>query len=125
LLNQPIQFYKVAASILIVWGIYSALHYYNPQKPLKTMALIDTVFVRKTDTVFLQIKDTVELIKEKIVYLSDPDIGKPDKLTAAPKVKYDCNKEICPNDIDEIKKMAMNNKFSKDTLLTGFIVSVN
>ena len=124
-LKLPIQLYKVAASILIILGIYSAIHYSYPKEKNRLLALTDTIYINKTDTVFSRLVDTVKIIKERVVYISSPnDISVSDKLLSNSKNDYDCDKEICPNNIDKIKDLAFNNNVSNDTLWKDFIVSI-
>jgi hypothetical protein len=124
-LKHPIQLYKVAASIVIVLGIYSFFHYSNPQGKNSLLALHDTIFINKIDTVYSKIVDTVKVIKEKIVYIpKERDLIASVKLLSNSKLEYDCNREICPNNVDKIKELAFNNNVSSDTLWKDFIVSV-
>lgn len=125
-LMLPLPLYKVAASVIIILGIYSIFYFFNPKGQTKVLALNDTIYVHKTDTVYSKIIDTVRVIKEKIVYvLPEKDKAISAKLASNSINKYDCNNALCPNDIDKIKSLSANNKFSKDTFLTGFIISIN
>ena len=124
-LKLPIQLYKIAASTLIILGIYSVIHYSYPKEKNRLLALTDTIYINKTDTVFSRLVDTVKIIKERVVYKSSPnDILVSDKLLSNSKDDYDCDKEICPNNIDKIKDLAFNNNVSNDTLWKDFIVSI-
>lgn len=124
-LKHPIQLYKVAASIVIVLGLYSFFHYSNPQGKNSLLSLHDTIFINKTDTVYSKFIDTVKVIKEKIVYIpKEKDLIASVKLLSNSKLEYDCNREICPNNVDKIKELAFNNNVSSDTLWKDFIVSV-
>ena len=116
-LKQPVQFYKVAASVLIILGLFSIFHYTNLNDNNKKKASNDTIYIYKTDTVYSRFVDTVKLIKEKIVYITqkkEPDQSL--KLLSSAKPDYDSSKEICPNDIDRIKAFVFNNNVSNDTL---------
>jgi len=117
LLKQSVQLYKVAASVLIILGIYSVIHYSNLHEKNSTLALNDTIYIHKTDTIYSKLIDTVRIIKEKIVYIPREKVRvAPVKLLSNSKNEYDCNKEICPDDIDKIKGLAFNNNISRDTL---------
>jgi len=123
LLKQPIQLYKVVASVAFIIGIYSVIYYFNPQKKNDLSAFSDTILIHKTDTVYSRVIDTVRIIKEKIVYIPQmKSMDSPMKLMSNSKNEYDCKIDICPNDIDEIKELAYNNNASGDTLLNDFIV---
>ncbi|MGD0756314.1 MAG: hypothetical protein ABR927_14775 [Bacteroidales bacterium] len=116
-LKQPIQLYKVAASVIVFVGLYSFIHFTNLHEKNNTLASNDTIYIFKTDTLYSKFVDTVRLIKEKIVYLSrEKDQVTPDKLLSNAKYECDSNKEICPNDIDKIKDLAFRNNVSNDTL---------
>jgi hypothetical protein len=119
-LKLPIQLYKVAASILIILGIYSAIHYSYPKEKNRLLAIGDTIYINKTDTVFSRLVDTVKIIKEKVVFISSPK----NILVSNSKNDYDCDKEICPNNVDKIKNLVFNNNVSNDTLWKDFIVSI-
>jgi hypothetical protein len=116
-LKQPVQFYKVAASVLIILGLFSIFHYTNLNDNNKKKTSNDTIYIYKTDTVYSRFVDTVKLIKEKIVYITQKKEPDPSfKLLSAAKSDYDSSKEICPNDIDRIKAFVFNNNVSNDTL---------
>jgi hypothetical protein len=118
LLKQPIQLYKVAASIIVFIGLYSFIHFTNLKDKRSPISSNDTIFIYKTDTIYSKFVDTVRLIKEKIVFISrEKDLVTPDKLLSNAKYEYDQNKEICPNDIDKIIEFSFNNSVSNDTLL--------
>jgi hypothetical protein len=125
LLKQPIQLYKVAASIVVILGIYSLIHYSNQQQKSNLLAVHDTIIIHKTDTVYSKLVDTIRIIKEKIVYVPQKqELLASNKILSDSKNVSDCNKEICPADLDKIKAMTYNNNVSHDKLLTGFIVSI-
>lgn len=117
LLKQPIQLYKVAASVIVLIGLYSLIHFTNLKEKSSPISSNDTIFIYNTDTIYSKFVDTVRLIKEKIVFISrEQDLLTPDKLLSNAKYEYDHNKEICPNDIDKIIELGFNNNVSNDTL---------
>jgi hypothetical protein len=117
ILMHPVKLYQVAALIILIFGIYAIIQYSVLPEKNKPLAVIDTIYLHKTDTVYSKLIDTVRIIKEKIVYVSkDKSINNPPKLLSITKYKFDCNKEICPNDIDRIKELTFNNNISIDTL---------
>jgi hypothetical protein len=117
LLKKPVQIYKAAALALMIIGIYSIIHYSTLHNKNGVLALNDTIYVHKTDTVYSKLTDTVRIIKEKIIYISqEKDHIKPAVLSTSTNI-YDCSKEICPDDIDKIIELAINNNISRDTLI--------
>jgi hypothetical protein len=126
LLKQPIQLYKIAATIVILSGIYFIIHYFNPIEKGNELAFCDTIYVHRTDTVYSKIADTVRVIKEKIVFVSSSkELAMSSQVLPDSAGDSDCKKNICPHDIDEINSLTQSNQFSKDILLTSFIVSIN
>ena len=126
LLKQPVQLYKVAASIVLILGIYSLIHYSNQQQKNDLLAVHDTIVIHKTDTVYSKLVDTIRIIKEKIVYVPQKqDLLASNKILTDSKSVSDCNKEICPADLDKIKALALNNNVSNDSLLKTFVVALN
>jgi hypothetical protein len=126
LLKRPIQLYKVAAAVAVLLGIYSILTFHKPISYNTTLAFHDTVFIQKTDTVLTRMIDTVRIVKEKIVYrtIKQNSIFS-DNLISKASNTYDCNKDICPNDIEKVQSLTNNNALSRDTFMAGFIVSIN
>jgi hypothetical protein len=117
LLKKPIQIYKVAASVLVILGIYTVIQFSTIHSKNRTLALNDTIYIQKTDTVYEKLVDTVKIIKEKIIYVSqEKDRLKPVKLISTSNNVYDSSKEICPEDVDKIKALAFNSNISRDTL---------
>jgi hypothetical protein len=117
LLKQPVQFYKVAASIALILGLNVVFSYSDLNKKNNTKTSADTIYIYKTDTVYSRFVDTVKMIKEKIVYISlKKEYDQALKLLSAAKRDYDSSKEICPHDIDRIKSLVFNNNVLNDTL---------
>ena len=126
LLKQPIQFYKVAVAIVIFIGIYSVIHYFNPQEKNSPLSSNNKINTNKMNAVYPKSVDTVTVIKERIVYLPKENrVAKSAKLLSNSKNEYDCNKEICPNDIDKITELANNDNASRDSLLRDIIALAN
>lgn len=61
ILNQPVQLYKVAASIILLTGLFSFVHFTNLHDQKNNSLSNDTIFVYKTDTVYSRIADTLKL----------------------------------------------------------------
>jgi hypothetical protein len=118
LLKRPIQIYKVAASAIVLIGLYSFFHLTNLKEKTSPITSNDTIFMYNTDTVYSKFVDTVRLIKQKIVFISrEQDLLPSDKLLSNVEYEYDQNKEICPGDIDIIIELGFNNSVSNDTIL--------
>jgi len=125
LLKYPVQLYKVAATVLVVFGIYAIIQYSGMSKRNNQLASLDTVYIHKTDTIYSKIIDTVKIITEKII--SEPH--KPNKLIAqnnvyVPNKEIDYSRELCPKDIDMIKEMSFNSDLSNDSSLKDFVVAI-
>ena len=126
ILKQPIQLYKVAASIIILFGIFSAIQYFNHPAKSDLLTFNDKTYIVKTDTVYSKMVDTITIIKERITYIpKENELSTNERLASNSKIEYDCSKEICPNDIDNIKELAYNDNASKDTLLRNIIALAN
>jgi len=118
ILKKPVQIYKAAALVIMILGIYSIIHYSTLHDKNVVLAQNDTIYIHKTDTVYSKLTDTVRIIKKKIIYISqEKDRIKPARILSTSKNIYDCSKEICPDDIDKIIELAINNNISRDTLI--------
>ncbi|MBT3209278.1 MAG: hypothetical protein HN704_02365 [Bacteroidetes bacterium] len=124
ILNYRMEAYKVAATILIIFGIaYIFSLSQNPEKQ-NIMALVDTVFVEITDTIFSEVKDTVVIIKEKIIYKNEPKnqlayVTVPSK---KPDYNPDCNIKLCASDIEILSELKTKNDIVTDSSLRDFLV---
>ena len=126
LIRMPVELYKVAASVAVILAVTLCFQHFKSSKPLQMLAVNDTVFVQKTDTVYSHFTDTVEVVKEKVVYLLEkPVYKKPADAVPVQELSYDCNREMCPNDVDRIKAMSINRQISKDSVFADFVVTLN
>jgi hypothetical protein len=124
-IKLPVQLYKVAASILIAFGLYAIIQYSMPHEKNSLLSSGDTNIIYKTDTIYARLVDTVNIIKTKTVYiLQKAENFTSGKILSNVKIDYDCKKEICPDEVVEIKELTFNNNISRDTLLKDFIVSL-
>jgi len=125
ILTKPVQLYQVAAIIIVLIGIFSILDLYKIQDQRRILASVKSTSAKETDTVYSRLTDTVQIIKEKIIYVhSRGNVAEYDKYVPNSKKINDCKKELCPDDIEEITKSSSKNQFSKDSSLVGFIVSI-
>jgi hypothetical protein len=58
-LRYPVQFYKVAATVIVLMGLFSFIHFSNLHEQNNESLSNDTIFVYKTDTVSSRIVDTL------------------------------------------------------------------
>jgi hypothetical protein len=59
ILRYPVQFYKVAATIIVLTGLFSFIHFSNLHEQYNDSLSHDTIYVYKTDTVSSRIADTL------------------------------------------------------------------
>ena len=128
IISYPVELYKVAAVILLLAGIGLILSKGKTENYDKQMALADTVFIEKTDTIILAVTDTVERIKEKVIYKDVPhtltlainNTSLPESVPG----KNDCLKQLCPDEIQRVTGLRGENNLSEDKTLSDFIVPV-
>jgi hypothetical protein len=58
-MRYPVQFYKVAATVIVLMGLFSFIHFSNLHEQNNESLSNDTIFVYKTDTVSSRIVDTL------------------------------------------------------------------
>lgn len=119
-LKRPVQLYKVAATVIVLTGLFSFIHFTNLHEQNNNSLSNDTIYIYKTDTVYSRIIDTVKHIKEKVVYITrkiDPE-STPIIFTTA-KNEFDYRLELYPGDKDRIKALVYNNNIANDTLLNN------
>jgi len=122
-LNYRMQLYKVAASILIILGITFMIFYKSNPGLYSQLTIHDTIYIKKTDTVISMIKDTIQVVKNIIVQAQQVAVVKSvNTLFANNIIKADCDKEICPSDVDKITRLDGTNNISRDSFLTDFVV---
>ena len=119
IVTYPIELYKIAAFVVFLIGIGFIMSQAKTSDQQELLARIDTVIV--------EITDTLEIIKDRIVYKELPsnqifiisDIN--DLETAYSKI--DCSTDICPDDLELLGKTNTEGNFSQDSSLSDFIVS--
>lgn len=129
--RKPVPLYQVAASILILLGLFFA--YTNYQIPNQSAVLTsnEVIQVHKADTVYTRITDTVRVVVEKLVYITPyvEDTSIPliasNTSKGATEIEINCDKDLCPDDVEIIQSMGTNNATSLDSVLKGFVVSLN
>jgi hypothetical protein len=128
IISYPVELYKVAAVILLLAGIGFIISRGRIESHDMKLASADTVFIEKTDTIIVAFTDTVERIKEKIIYKDALHtttsamsiVSLPESVPG----KDDCLKQLCPDEIQRVTGLKGENDLSADKTLTDFIVPV-
>lgn len=129
ILTFPVQFYKVAAAVLILINLSFMLGRLSNTTSQNIIAKADTIFVEKIDTIFAVQRDTLRIIKQvssKIplqLISQHINVGNHIELENG-KPRFDCSQVICPEDIETINSHKSENNFSNDSILKEFIVSL-
>ncbi|MCX6262831.1 MAG: hypothetical protein NTY95_18675 [Bacteroidia bacterium] len=117
ILNQPVKFYQLAASILLLIGLYIVTQYSESPDKNSSLPKNDTIYIQKTDTVSSKLADTVRNIKEKIIYVTrERDINSQDKLLSTATFKFDSGIIVSPGKNDRIKQQTLINYILSETL---------
>jgi len=117
ILNRPVKFYQLAASILLLLGLYIINQYSDLPDKNSALPIHDTIYIRKTDTLSSKLADTVKNIKEKIIRVTrEKDINPKDKLLSAAASEFDSGKIVCPGNIERIKQLTFFTDTSSETL---------
>lgn len=126
LMKTPIPLYRVAVLIGVIFGSFLAFKLMINDKRVPEIASVVSSQVLNIDTVYITLVDTLEVLKEKIVYVEKNQPIVDEKAINVPAIfELDCKTEICPNDIEQLKNLAYNNKISNDTLLKKFLQTLN
>ena len=117
ILNQPVRFYQLAASIILLLGLYTIKQYSDiPDKNL-TLPSNDTIYIQKIDTVYSKLADSIRILKNKIIYISsERDNNTQDQLLSVATHQFDSSELVCPNSVYRINELAFEKNISKDTL---------
>jgi hypothetical protein len=117
ILNRPVKFYQLAASILLLLGLYIIKQYSNLPDKNSALPINDTIYVYKKDSLSSKLADTVKNIKEKLIYVSrKKDINPQDKLLSTATFEFDSGKIVCPGNIERIKQLTFFTDTSSETL---------
>ncbi len=126
LMKTPIPLYRVAVLIVVIFSSFLAFKLMVNDIRAPEIASVKTSQVLNIDTVYITLVDTLEILKEKIVYIEKNQPIVDEKSINVPAIfELDCKTEICPNDIEQLKNLAYNNKISNDTLLKKFLQTLN
>jgi len=127
--SYPIALYKIAATILIISGAMFLFSLWGNSNHQKLIASVDTVLVKKTDTILVYVGNIDVKTKEKPERKESPqNISRGTNsisVSSGTLTERDCSKELCPKDIEKLNALKGKNDFSNDKSLTDFIVSIN
>jgi hypothetical protein len=115
ILNQPVKFYQLAASILLLLGLYAIKQYSDLPDKNSAIQKNDTIYIQKTDTVSSLLADTVKNIKEKVIYVTRERDSKEKLLSNTTFESYSCKNEVHDN-IERIKQLSFFTYNSSETL---------
>ena len=131
IINYQIPFYKVAAAIAVIVSFMFLLLSQQNSIDQNQIALLDTVFIEKYDTLILTDYDTIEVVRTIYVYKEKKD--KVNKVTHS-STDYQMEKSypaimssrsINPKDINRILEYSKSNTIKQDQELASFIVGMN
>ncbi len=119
--RYPVELYKIVAIVVLLIGFGIILTQARIFEQQELLAMIDTVYIEKTDT--------VEIIKETIVYKDLPAnqnlIAPANNTLETTYNKNDCSLEFCPDDMEFFRKTKYKGDFSNDSALADFMVTMD
>jgi len=125
ILSYKIELYKIAIAACFIISLQLVLNYTNGEAPIQRLAYTDTVYVDRIDTVVEYIYDTVERTNEIIVFKNKAEAASSNlnyEIAETPSNPTDCEKQICPSDLSEIKAKPNKNSLAADEALKEFVV---
>ncbi|MBN2892492.1 MAG: hypothetical protein JXL97_11540 [Bacteroidales bacterium] len=129
ILTFPLELYKVAAIVIILFGIGVLFSKMNSTTNQTNIFSNDTVFMTIIDTLFIEKIDTVEIVKNQIVYKNKEQKTNNFQEDSPIYAEYNYPKinefNVNPDDIDVINKLKTNGNLSQDSALSDFVVTVN
>jgi hypothetical protein len=106
ILNHPVKFYQLAASILLLLGLFIIKQYYDIPDNNSAIPINDTIYIRKPDSLSSKLADTVKILKQKIIYITgEKDTNPTDKLLSTATFEFTSGKIVCPGNIESIKQL--------------------
>ncbi len=119
--NKSIEFYKVAAAVALLIGLtWIVASRTTIEEPI-LLATVDTVYVKKTDTLKVYVHDTVEKVISRVVYREAPQVFAEDNIT--PVVRHtmpdddNCETDICPGDLGVLTALKTTNSLRTDVAI--------
>ena len=126
LLNYPIKFYQVAASVAIIISTFFMFQHSNKNNTDQMIAKSDAVIIRQIDSVYTIVYDTVEIIKEKVGHLqTDFSRQKENDLITYSNSRTDCNNSLCPSEMEDLIAMNSRNTIKNDSTTKRLLLSLN
>jgi hypothetical protein len=125
ILNHPVKFYQLAASVALIIAIYAIKQYSDLPAKNSSLPLYDTIFIQKIDTLYpkladtlsSKLADTVKFIKERIINKSgEKDINNQAKLLSTNSYVSDSTNIVHPKTTHYIKELTFTKDVSSDTL---------
>jgi hypothetical protein len=118
--RYPVELYKIVAIIVLLIGLGIILNKARTFEQQELLSMIDTVYIDRTDT--------VETIKETIIYKDLPVdhmlIPSANITLETAYKKNDCSSELCPDDMESFRRTKYSGNLSNDSVITGFIVTM-
>jgi hypothetical protein len=124
LIFYPLQFYKVAASIIITFLIFSVYHHMNETQNSELIAQSDTVFIHRTDTVFQILHDTVWVVEKKNNFPKQSLVKNNTLENEITRSSYNKD-DLHPDDVEKIIAMTNNNCLANDSVLKNLLELLN
>lgn len=125
----PVELYKVAAVILLLFGMTFYLSRVHLLEEKELIAFVDTVYLTKLDTFFIERIDTIEFVKEKVIekdiFVNQTITSQTNNSIKTANHQIDCDIDICPDDMVLLSKIKTKGNISQDTSIIDFIVSIN
>ena len=127
-MTYPVSLYKVAAVVLLIPGImYLFAKMDKPQNDIN-LSSVDTVYLKQKDVVEVVVKDTVEIIREKIIYRdNNPGNYTKDTYVSMPYLTAparNCAIEVCPDDLHQFAQPSGKGSIANDTIYEYFISNI-
>jgi hypothetical protein len=118
--RYPVELYKMVAVMVLMTGLGILLTKTRTNEQPELLAMTDTVYIDHTDT--------VEIIKETIVFKNVPvDQGMVAPAVSALETAYpenNCSFEFCPDDMEAFRRTRYRGDFSNDSALADFMVTI-
>lgn len=118
--RYPVELYKIVAILVLLIGCGIFL--------TKARIFEQQELLARVDTVYLEITDTVEIIKETVTYKDLPAdqnlIAPANKTLETTYQRNDCSSEFCPDDMESFRSIKYKGDFSNDSALADFIVTL-
>jgi hypothetical protein len=117
LLNRPVKFYQLAASILLILGLLIIKQYSDSPVKNSAIPVRDTLNIDKSDSLSSKLADTVKNIREKIVFISRKNnTNNSNEILSTAKFAFDSDNFITSSNIARIRQLPLYGDTSGETL---------